>query len=799
MKRIIHNLKVALRNLMKYKLQTCMSVLSIAIGIVTLSFAVSVMDRFRLPSLLHESYSDRAYKVSFHSGEDDEMMTVTNEIIRAVKRDGGPASAEQMAVPNGMTYNILAEFHSGDSIIGKGRVDGRLIDPAYPPYSGLRSAITGEKIRQLRKGEAIIGEDMASDIFHGSNPIGAVQTNTDYVQTIPVTIVDVYERPSVSDFPFAGGGMFFCTSDSVEDFDQKDYNGMEHYYAVWINMVLREGCTERQLLEEVRARVAPMGIEPQLEKALDSEEINTLILSHVIVYVIGSLILLAAIIGFLRIQTQLFWLRSREVSLRIVNGASRRQLFSLLFTEVLIVVLLSVGVAVVLGILLQDFMAGDRSGLIGDIGLFVNGLWVDSVAIGGGLLVLCGVIAWVTVARVCDASRGLAASMRRGRNHLFRNVMLGLQITICMIFVCCTFILVNCGNKMLKASNVPADDSVYKEYLIFKPGYSEHPERLIEEVSALPELGRMIMCSEHWTPINAISFDPELKEKFRGRTHYPTYFTTDTAMLSAVGMDVEWSERDVDHGNCVLISEALYNDLYESGILANNNLYFYTGVTKPVGGIIKNIPYDSDGRSIVAISPEWDQLHNDYVLIPEPGKGKALARSVDELIARIDPDVINKIASNYRDSLTFVPAMVETVVTGGWILCGVSIVICAMGIFSTIVLDTRARRKEVAIRKVNGAKGRDIRRMFGRVYVALIVVSVIVALPVCLLFNEMMQGMLNDMMQSPLKEQSDNIVLSPVMPIVLGIMVVVMLIFAIVGWQVRKVMRVDPARIIAKE
>ena len=39
MKMTFHNLKVAVRNLMKYKLQTLISVLSIAIGIVTLAFA----------------------------------------------------------------------------------------------------------------------------------------------------------------------------------------------------------------------------------------------------------------------------------------------------------------------------------------------------------------------------------------------------------------------------------------------------------------------------------------------------------------------------------------------------------------------------------------------------------------------------------------------------------------------------------------------------------------------------------------------------------------------------------------
>ncbi|MDE5848195.1 MAG: hypothetical protein K2H71_12695, partial [Muribaculaceae bacterium] len=62
---LFHNLKVALRNLMKYKLQTAISVLSIAIGIVTFSLAHSALSRYRLPTIFNEPYLDRSYMVSF--------------------------------------------------------------------------------------------------------------------------------------------------------------------------------------------------------------------------------------------------------------------------------------------------------------------------------------------------------------------------------------------------------------------------------------------------------------------------------------------------------------------------------------------------------------------------------------------------------------------------------------------------------------------------------------------------------------------------------------------------------------
>ena len=46
---IYHNLKVAVRNLLKYKLQTLISVLSIAVGIVTLAFTHAALSRVKFP------------------------------------------------------------------------------------------------------------------------------------------------------------------------------------------------------------------------------------------------------------------------------------------------------------------------------------------------------------------------------------------------------------------------------------------------------------------------------------------------------------------------------------------------------------------------------------------------------------------------------------------------------------------------------------------------------------------------------------------------------------------------------
>lgn len=784
MNMLIHNLKVAVRNLMKYKLQTFISVLCIAIGIVTLSFAHSIMAKFQLPGICNEPYYDRAYKVVFVDEKSGNgSVEINNDLIRALRQDGGLRCAEQMVVPNGCQTALHVEFHLTDSTVRKGHIDAKYIEPGYANYAGFRSAITGKKIRVLKPGEAIISEILAKSIFNDKNPIGAVQTYTNgETQPMPVTIVDVYKSLSRIGDVYEDWEFCYCVADGVENYGDR-------YYAVWINVVLKEGCTERQLLKEINSRVKPLGLQAQLKEPVSGDEINIMIVTNALVRIIGALILLAAIIGFLRIQTQLFWLRRREVSLRVVNGASRMQLFGLLVTEVVIVIGLSVGVAVMLGMLLQDFISTDLSGMMHDAGLTVLNLWLYSLVTGGGLLLLCCLLTWVTLVRVCKSRQGLAASMRRSRSHLFRNVMLGIQITISIVFVCGTFILTDAVAQVVKSCNLSENYDLHKECLMLYPQNVEQPERLIDEIKRLPDLDRMVAWGIWFEDIQEVTANPEVKEKLGG-DYFKCYVTTDTATLSFFGMDVKWFNRDIDRTKCLLLSEKLYKQLREFGLLDKNALTLNGGSVMPIAGIVKNIPYDNYRRGALMLISS-DESWYYYILVPKAGRGKALARSVDETTERLEPEIINKVVIGFVEQAVPELKLVENARIGGWILGSVSLLICIMSIFSTIALDTRARKKEVAIRKVNGAKGKDIYRMFGRVYVVLIVVALFVAVPVCVLFSRGLDIIV--------KQVSPVATLSPVVPIVLGIVVVTLLILLIVGWQIHRVMQVNPSEIIAKD
>ncbi|MDE6480358.1 MAG: FtsX-like permease family protein [Muribaculaceae bacterium] len=364
---------------------------------------------------------------------------------------------------------------------------------------------------------------------------------------------------------------------------------------------------------------------------------------------------------------------------------------------------------------------------------------------------------------------------------------------ICLVFVCSALILYNGTENILKANNVPEKDAEYSKYLYFEPYLASDPNRLFDEISKLPEIENMIMYDQFFTALKELEEDPELFEKLERNIYYQFYATLDTTMLSTLGVDVKWNNNDIDRNECFILSEKTYEKFLEYGILDHSTLTIkYSGITLPVGGTVKNMPYDGNGGEfIIAVYPARDKSDRGHILIPKAGREKALAQRIHETIERVEPQAINEMIFNFREHMNLMLSLAESVRTAGWILGIVSLVICAMSIFSTITLDTRSRRKEVAIRKVNGAKRGNIYCIFIRIYFVLVAIALAISVPLCILFNKWIRNIIEEIISSS--------TLSPIMPIILGCAIVIILIFLIVSCQINRVMKLNPTQIIAKE
>lgn len=796
MNMLLHNLKVALRNILKYKVQTLGSILSLAIGMVTLATVHSFLQNFRMASINHEPYYDRVYNLRFDSiqkRQSDHSIRINGDIVRAVKANGGPRCIEQGPyAPNGMLTGGWAEFTLNGKTKRKMPLDAVPLDRHYPNFVGIRSAITGEKIKVLGPHDAIINEKQAKQIFGDKNPVGAsIRLSKDY-GNYQLRLVDVYQDLSLTE---QNSSALFYSPWELEDMD------LNQFYAVAFYVVLKEGCTPQQLKAEVNSRLKPLGLKVRTEKLKDrlNEEYSTVAIARSITYLIGSLILLAAIIGFLRMQTQLFWMRRREISLRITNGATRLQLFSMFATEVVVIVLVAYLVAVLMGSWICDYLARPQfAEITSELGT-ISHLYLYSLVIGLVVMMLCLAIIWIVLSRICKRTQALESGMRRSHNHWFRNTMLGVQVMISMFFLGVTFCLLCWVGKMADFNHIPDDERAYKQSLFLQTNAAENVQRLRDKLIHLPQVERWIPYSYGFWKVNELAENEEFSKavwkddlfvSYSNVTNYKIQMTSDTSYLDFFKIKVNWKPK-ANRKKCILVNEELYKHIRQYHVAPNDILTVDEMDSYQIAGTFQSVPYEgsvkTDIYSFIVIDPKEAYGATHYILVAKPGEYKEMQVAVDRTIQKLEPAVVKPMSSNLRYYMAREMFALEILQNIAWILAIVSLAICLISIFSTVMLDTQTRKKEVAIRKVNGALTRDITKLFGRTYLVITLIAMVFAVVAMLLFHIVLSKMF------------DMVEINPVFPIILSIVIVIGFIAAIIACQVRKIMKVDPSEILAKE
>lgn len=798
MNMLLHNLKVALRNILKYKVQTLGSILSLAIGMVTLATVHSFLQNFRMASINHEPYYDRVYNLRFDSiqkRQSDNSIRINGDIVRAVKANGGPRCIEQGPyAPNGMLTGGWAEFTLSGKTRRKMQLDAVPLDRNYPNFVGIRSAITGGKIKVLGPHDAIINEKQAKQIFGDKNPVGASIHLSKGCGNYQLRLVDVYQDLSLTELDMSSSALFYSPWE-LEDMDS------DQFYAGNLYVVLKEGCTPQQLKAEVNSRLKPLGLKVKTEKLKDrlSEEYSTVAIACSITYLIGSLILLAAIIGFLRMQTQLFWMRRREISLRITNGATRLQLFSMFATEVVVIVLVAYFVAVLMGSWICDYLARPQfAEITSELGT-ISHLYLYSLVIGLVVMMLCLTIIWIVLSRICKRTQALESGMRRSHNHWFRNTMLGVQVMISMFFLGVTFCLLCWVGKMAEFNHIPDDERAYEQSLFLQTNAAENGQRLRDKLIHLPQVERWMPYSWGFWKVNELAENEEFSKaawqgdpyaSYNNVTNYCFRITSDTSYLDFFKIKVNWKPK-ANRKKCILVNEELYKQMRQHHVAPNDILTLDDMDSYQIAGTFQSIPYQgsmkTDIYSFIVIDPKeaYDATH--YILVAKLGEYKEMQVAVDRMIQKLEPAVVKPMSSNLRDYMAREMFALEILQNIAWILAIVSLAICLISIFSTVMLDTQTRKKEVAIRKVNGALTKDITKLFGRTYLVITLIAMVFAVVAILLFHIV------------LSQTFDMVEINPSLPIILSIVVVVGFIAAIIACQVRKIMKVDPSEILAKE
>ncbi len=794
-----HNLTIALRNLGKYRLQTAISIVSIAIGIVTMGFVHSILQQYGLPTICSQPHYERTYSLHFDS-IDGEMprqryQELFPTIARTLKANGGLRSVEgNMTAGNYYVYSSHLRYMRGDSLLVNLSSWFAYTPTDYPSFIGLRSVLTGEVVKPLKAGEAIISQSRARQLFGEESPIGVTFVYGMYPwEEREYTIVDVYHDFTRCTYT-ERVNLFICTG-ILEDILHYRFSPIDEM------VVLRDGFSVQEMEREMNQRLESMGLTVKARPLPERMEdlVRKSVFTRLVGYVLGLVILLTAVIGFLRLEVQLFWMRRREVALRIVHGAKFRQLYALLMQEIGLMLVASVILAMALDAWLCDYALTNMSSLLerNDFRGVAPHLGA-CLTVGAVLLLISALVVWLTLRRIVHSHQAIAQIMRPSRNHFFRNTMLAVQLAITLFFVCVSFQITQWASDMCDGYYLPQDNRIHKESVYLYMSAATDQYSLRDSILKKQDIAQFIPIEKRYERIKELSGNEELRNHLtHGVDIFGMLLQNDTSLSDFLNIEVRWIDRDADRSRCILVQEDMYRIIRECGLdngILTLQFYGKGDTPLPIAGTFRGVTFDRKPPLrllpfIATIPPVEGYLPKfTYIAVPK-GDADAMWKELSALVQRMEPDAASIIMYNFYEHEASEVVYAETVRSVAWLLGFVCLLVSVMGIYSTIALDTRARRKEMAIRKINGAKSRDIALLFALLYIVIGIAAIATALPTAYLFQDNISSLFG----------YSGTEAAPLPPLLCGLAVVFSAIIIIVGWQVRGIMRVNPAEIIAKE
>lgn len=742
---IIHYLKVAIRNLLKYKAQNIISIFGLSVGILCFSVCL-YCNRYIHAIDQCFKYKERIADINMYN-LDGRMWSGTPATLPERLRQMQIQEAETftfMAYPRPRSYNV--EIADGKELPYE-ELNTIEVDTNY--YS-----VFTPEVRQGSWGVAsqtpnavILTRSLAQKIFGTrENPIGkrmilmqrlSTSPNTTprtggIVYTIQAVIEDIPLNTSLS-FLRKIDMLTLNDSEGLLLSDRRDSMTGGSTFAL-----LRPGKTTAQLEASFRAMDLKHTLYEE-ENVVSASDFGKIFLEKSVVpyfagitFIVGLLILLTGLLNFFQFLTGSYLNRSHEFGIRKVNGSNGKQLLGLLFTQSLVILL----IAFLLTFCLIEILNPSLSFSLFDFTLTIEQglLWMQTAEYMVGIVGLCLLLCLFTVWRVRHVSIQTNIYMNKSKRHKqrMRNVLLGIQFFICWLFFIFTVALYLQAEKTNATLFQTLTEKEKSEILSVSLDYrflknderlalieriSQHSgvkDKLLTDINYLKGMSGSSMQTEKGDrnssfEVNVMSIPANFFEFMKIPILSGHTLQTDKDMVADHKL-VERMQKD-------LLGTTLYN--YRSD-------YTVCGIC---ADFIADTYYQSQGY--VFLPCDFKNYVGHCYLKCVPGKAEEVKAFVKKTLEESLPESIQLEVSTLLEDIHKEQAIENNLKGIILFFSLVSLVITLLGVYSAITLDTERRQKEVAIRKVNGAGLKQIIILFARMYVCLLVFSAAVAFPLC--------------------------------------------------------------------
>ena len=714
---LYHYLKIAFRNLLKYKAQNIISIIGLAVGFTCFAFS-TLWIRYEMSYDSFHPKADRIYRVNVAPfkwdamGGGDSEIQPGSYILGTWLKTNFPEIEEACAIRIVTSDNV--GLGTDYSILYYDQYFCKIFDMPFPETL----LIEGQTDRPVAVIPEFDNEETVTNIketldfdVQATMPRWPANTNIQFNIAASMPAIN-YPAAMLTNWntPFE---TFILVKEGVdlEVLGKKLYKiDIPEWKQIPISLVLTP-------IKQLRYKDPTGRIKPDVK------------LSHIQIFTIaGLLVILCALFNHLTLFVTRVQMRMRELAMRKVNGASDPQIAATLYTDFMLVILLSLvtGFALMIGLLptYKEYASIGNT----NVSIYTELLTYAILLIVCGFIA-CGIPFFYFRKQVLNES--IRGSVSPGSRNLFRKGSLLVQLIISLGMIFCTSVFIKQIRFLhqtglgINRHNIATFEPSWRASPSYPLQYIDRIKQIPGIIDAIPVRGGAFLRNMAVTSISSIgSFRTAVIEKDGQRINY-TYFISyaDPRFFDFFGVEIiEGMRFSNENNNKLVINETMKNDLGKDFVSAELDIIgvaqdFYltpTAKAKPIA-----ILYP-DERQFTTIAYKYEEgfrqqieLATDKFLreeFPDHG-GRVVWRHYME-------DIFEEHIKSERALLKLLSVMT--------LAC---ILIAIFGVYSLTSLTCEQRRKEIAIRKINGAGVLDIMNIFFKEYLILLALAAIVAFP----------------------------------------------------------------------
>lgn len=768
---IKHYLKVALRNLLKYKTHSLISVVCLAIGIT----CFSLMNHFVNTVSYQEDLPD--YERRIHL-ELSSRQTDTN--IGCYKEDVDYLEEQHIA---GLDAIVASSSSSGRNaeitVIDKNQnempflIKYQCISPTFFAYNQVR--LSSGNLSLKAPDEVVISRSFAQKAFGKEDPTGMIIHLVTENKSLPNRIKD-----------YKIVGVAF-------DDDTQGAWSIDCYFPLSMNPQLPLAVSScltgqttlenlRQQLKEITWKRGEQDISVWASSMAEDNDIQKSI-AKILVRFVASLILLSGLINFLKFIIQMFYNRQRELALRKCLGSDIKGLYSLLFAETFWMMsaafVLSLTVTEVVISLMHTYLPPEN--MISFSLVKVYGLQFYLYI---ALLLICMLIILYPVYRLRQSSI-IHNIVQKRKRHVFRHIMISLQLAIAIFFVGSVYGIMLFFGEISKNTYNPLSSEEEKQIISLSVNsirMRQNMDAILSDIGTLSDVTDRTSVAFSFNLVNFTYMDYEKEDRSQGEV---LMLQGDTHYFDFFHIPMEGKKMNSGEQGFVYVSERFKEQLQKDGV---EDWVVLDGKKFQIAGTFRALNKESEQRnSIGSVFIPNPNSSIYYFRTSAPDATPDAIKKITDICRRYVPETLPLDIRAINDSKQTVMGTIGIMQKVFLLLAGISLLLVILSIYSAISMDTVSRQKEVAIRKINGATPKVIGLLFGKVYLIIYISAFCIIYPlVRLALMELTAGAGYEGIYSWDKG-------------VLLFFVIAILMFLVTAYKIYKVMHLNPADIIKKE